>query len=75
MHWGYSGWGMGFGSIFMILLWGLIILGVIYLIKNVAQNPKKEKKEQPLDSLKKRYARGEITKDEFEKIKKDLKGY
>jgi len=31
-----------------------------------------EKKETPLEVLKKRYAHGEINKEEFDKIKKDI---
>jgi putative membrane protein len=56
----------------MILLWGLIILGLILLIRwliGLGEPPKAE--ETPLDILKKRYAREEINKDEFEQ-KKDL---
>ncbi|MDI6802180.1 MAG: SHOCT domain-containing protein [Thermodesulfovibrionales bacterium] len=75
MHWwGDYGWGMGFGWLFMIIFWILIILGVVYLIKLIAGAPKKEEKgEAALDILKQRYARGEISKEEFEEKKKDLK--
>jgi putative membrane protein len=72
MHWDY-GWGMGFGWIFMILFWALVILGIVFLIKLIFGGTKMEKKEETaLDVLKKRYARGEISKDEFEEKKKDL---
>jgi len=69
MMWG--GW--GFGWIFMIIFWGLIVLGLIFLIRwlvGTTKSPKVE--ESALDILKKRYARGEIGKEEFEQKKKDL---
>jgi putative membrane protein len=73
MH-GIEGWGMGFGGgIFMILFWILVIIGVVILIKFVVGVRKHdEEHESPLDVLKKRYARGEINKEEFEEKKKDL---
>jgi len=72
MHWDY-GWGMGFGWIFMILFWALVIMGIVFLIKLVSGGEKAEKKEETaLDILKKRYAKGEIGREEFEDKKKDL---
>ncbi len=72
MHMDY-GWGMGFGWIFMIALWALVILGVIYLIKVIAGGSKISKSDDSaIDILKKRYAKGEISKEEFEARKKDI---
>jgi putative membrane protein len=75
MQWGsYGGWGMGFGWIYMIAFWAVIITVVLYLVKFF------EKKtdynvlhESPLDTIKHRYAKGEITKEEFERMKSDLR--
>ena len=67
---GVMGFGMGFGFLFMLLFLGALIWLVITLI-NVSQSGKKD--EDPSIILKKRYASGEISKKQYEEMKKELK--
>ena len=69
---GFSWW--WFMPIFPILFFGLIIWAVVALIRGVSQpgSSDSSKADSALDVLKKRYARGEIDKKEFEEKKKDL---
>ncbi len=80
-NWGWNhmgsgaGWGMGFGGIFMILFWIVIIAAVVMLVKWLAGGSARidlPREKSALDILKERYARGEIGKEEFEQKKRDL---
>ncbi len=73
MQWGNYGWGMGFGWIFMIIFWTLVILGIAYIVRSLSGKAGQSgKEESAIDILKKRYAKGEIAKEEFERMKDDL---
>ena len=74
MMYGPSGGGMW--MFFHFLFWILVVVGVILLIVWVVRQKGKrtddQAEETALDILKKRYARGEITKEEYDKVKKDI---
>ena len=67
---------MMFSGGWMIIVWVLIITliiwGVIALVKRGSSTSDTSQKHDPLDTAKERYAKGEISKEEFEQIKKDL---
>ena len=70
---GIDGSFMGFGWIFGLFFIGLIVWVVIALVnKNQNSNQSLPSSGTPLDILKSRYARGEITKDEFDEMKRNL---
>ena len=75
MEWGYGGsW---FGGILMVIFWIAVIIGIIFLIRWLVHSTSAgghgaRSEESALEILKKRYARGEIDKKEFDARKKDL---
>lgn len=80
---GMNGYGMGgfggsfgFGGIFMILVWVLIIAGIVMLVKwlltSYGAGGRSGGRSNALDILKERYARGEIDEQEYQKRKRDL---
>lgn len=75
---GWGGYGTGwFGAIFMAVFWVAVIVGVILLIRWLVLSSGAPGRggaagDSALEILKKRYARGEINKEEFEAKRKDL---
>ncbi len=56
----------------VIILIGIIVYFILQ--KGRVKGNDGSSPETPLEIIKKRYAKGEISKDEFEKLKKDLEG-
>ena len=76
-----TGFGMGFGLIglvFMILFWGGLILLALWLVKTIFGNnqpalpPTLEGHESAREILDQRYARGEITREQYDRMKSDI---
>jgi putative membrane protein len=75
-----TGFGMGFGwlgFLVMAIFWIVIIAAAIWLLsnlfpKNTAAVVAGNTSDTAIDILKKRYARGEINKEEFEAMRHDL---
>ena len=68
---GWSGPGFlgGISWLSPLLFWGLLITSVVFLFKGFKQDDSQE----ALDILEKEYAKGKISKEEFQERKQELK--
>jgi len=64
--------GMWFGWIFWLVVLVLIVWFVVSQMNKNKQDSQSTSKEPAIDILKRRYAKGEITKEQFEQMKNDL---
>jgi putative membrane protein len=74
MHpmWGFWGlWGVGM-MLAMLVFWAVMIVGVVLGIRWLVTQGKEPRGDTALEILRQRYARGDITKEEFEAKKRDL---
>lgn len=71
MHDGGMGWWMLWGGLMMIVFWGAVIGLVVWGVSRVTGDRERDR-ESPLDIARSRYARGEITRDEFDQLRRDL---
>lgn len=72
---GMMGFGWGFMPLLFFAFLILVVLGAYYLLKGFTSVEKAEvpgQGEHALEILKERYARGEITRDEYLKMKNEL---
>ncbi|OGO05880.1 MAG: hypothetical protein A2Y60_04605 [Chloroflexi bacterium RBG_13_54_9] len=73
----WSWWGgMAMMMLWMVAFWGGIIALAIWVVNKLtgreAPRPGGLERRDPLEMAKERYAKGEISREEFEQIKKDL---
>ncbi len=66
---GMMGWGLGF--VIFILFWIAVIWFIVWIVRQ-AKSKGGSGNKSALDIAKERYAKGEITKEQFEQIKKDI---
>jgi putative membrane protein len=71
-----AGWWVIPGVIFILLFWGAVVTMVVLGIRKLTGREDSSKgladNRIPLDIAKERYAKGEISQEEFEQIRKDL---
>lgn len=68
------GWWMVFSGLLWLAFWVLIVYVIMSLVSRArsAGQPTPPEVPDPLDIVRRRYAAGEITRDEFERIRDDL---
>ena len=67
------GWWMAFGMIWMVVFWGAVIWLIAWGVGQFAGGRGRDG-ESPLDIARRRYASGEITREQFEQLRRDLGG-
>ena len=73
-YWG-GGWWMAGAWLTMLLFWALVIVGIVALLKFVITRgaaPRSGGSDTPLEILRRRYAAGELTREQFEQMKRDV---
>ncbi len=68
------GFGMGLGGLVMLAFWGALIVGFLLVMRTLGGCHRGRWHDTPLDVLKRRYAAGEITREQYDQMRKDLEG-
>lgn len=68
------GLGMGLGLLAMLAFWGTLIVGAALLVRWLGgpRSGGESRGEPPIETLKRRYAAGEIDREEYERMRQEL---
>jgi len=69
---GFGGFGMIFGFIFFVAIVIGVIFLIVWLVRRSGCCATHKTSTHSLEILKERYAKGELTKEQYESMKKDL---
>jgi putative membrane protein len=74
-YWGSGfGWGMGlFGALMMLLFWGGVAAVIVLLVRSLSRSAPSSS-DTAMETLRRRLASGEITPEEFDRVRKILQG-
>ena len=75
MMWGYWGGAWGWlGPLMMLLFWVLVIGGIAVILRSWWHQPMRpgQGSDTALDILRERYARGELSHEQFEEMRRNL---
>ncbi len=80
MMWGWDGWMHGYGWLVGLASWAVIVLGAVLAaaIWGARRRMRGDAGEDagagetPLEILRRRYARGDISREEFEQVRREL---
>ncbi|HEU4758398.1 MAG TPA: SHOCT domain-containing protein [Dehalococcoidia bacterium] len=71
MHDGW-GWWMMFGWLWFVLFWGAIVALIVWAVNRVGEGASGRGRRDPLEIAKERLAKGEISEEEFQRLKQHL---
>ena len=66
------GWWMLFGGTWMFVFWGIVIGLIVWGVARLTRRNNDRRSDDSLSIARERYARGEMSREEFEQIKKDI---
>jgi putative membrane protein len=68
---GFGSWSW-FGGVGMIVFWVIFLALTVWLVFTLVKNNRNSSSSEALDIARQRYAKGEITKDEYDQYRNNL---